>query len=111
MQSLLYLSLGIVLFLVGLGALALHLRTLRARASQKRSAAALQELAAKLVRDVDHFDGQVRTISGDLEERQPNVGADHVLEALDRIGRVSETMRTQLKDSEEKIREQSETLE
>jgi diguanylate cyclase (GGDEF)-like protein len=111
MQSLLYLSLGIVLFLVGLGALALHLRTLRARVSQKRSAAALQELAAKLVRDVDHFDGQVRTISGDLEERKPNVGADDVLEALDRIGHVSETMRTQLKDSEEKIREQAETLE
>lgn len=111
MHSLIYLSLGLLLFLVGLGALALHLRSLRARASQKRSVVALQELATKLARDVDDFDGQVRTISGGLEERKPNVGPDEVALAVDEISRAADTMRTKLKDSEEKIREQSAALE
>jgi diguanylate cyclase (GGDEF)-like protein len=110
MHSFLYRSLGLLLFLVGLGALALHLRTLRMQASRKRSVAALQELATKLVRDVEEFDGQVRTIASGLEERRPTAGIDDVLVAVDQISHVSETMRTKLKDSEEKIRERSETL-
>ncbi|HEV7282158.1 MAG TPA: diguanylate cyclase [Pirellulaceae bacterium] len=111
MQSLLYLSLGILLFLVGVGALALHLRSLRARAAQKRSIFALQDLATKLARDVDEFDDRVRSISGGLEGRKPDVGADEVLVAVEQISRVSDVMRTKLKDSEEKLRYQSELLE
>ena len=111
MQSLLYLSLGILLFLLGLAALALHLRSLRARAAQKRSIGALQDLATKLARDVDEFDDQVRTISGGLEDRKPDVAADEVLVAVEQISRVSDVMRTKLKDSEEKLRQQSELLE
>lgn len=111
MQSLLYLSLGLVLFLLGLAALALHVRSLRAKAFQRRSVAALQELATKLARDVDDYDGQVRTISGGLEAAKPGVAAYDVLTAVDQISRASESMRTKLKDSEEKIREQAEALE
>lgn len=111
MQSLLYLSLGILLFLLGLYALALHLRSLRAKASQKRSIVALQHLATKLARDVNDYDDRVRTISDSLDERKRDVGADEVLVAVEQISRVSDVMRTKLKDSEEKLRQQSELLE
>lgn len=111
MQSLLYLALGLSLFLVGIWAFVLHLRSLRARRAQKRSIVALHELATKLARDVDEFDGQVKTISEGLDDKKTNVATDEVSVAVEQISRASDVMRTKLKDSEEKLRQQSAILE
>ena len=111
MQSLLYLALGLSLFLVGIWAFVLHLRSTRARAAQRRSIIALHELATKLAHDVNEFDGQVKTISNSLDDGKPSVATDEVLVAVEQISRASDVMRTKLKDSEEKLREQSAILE
>lgn len=110
MQSLLYLALGLSLFLIGVWAFVLHLRSTRARTAQRRSIVSLHDLASKLVRDVSESDGQVRTISDGLDDGKPSLGTDDVLLAVEQISRASDVMRTKLKDSEEKLKQQSAIL-